>query len=377
MERPHYLILLPVVILLAYCGGPTGRIDRTTENGVEVVLNQLSPYPGGKVRGMTLERLFSIDTESASVRDAGLPDIIGFDVDSQGRIFVLRTEKGEGHFLFLFDDQGRFLKSFGRMGQGPGELQFPRFLALDDLDQVLIHDNGSLSRFDKDGNFLAAEALVDPGPVQRGPGGDLLLKSTSMNPEGEKVIFSSAIMRLGADSREQGVLDAYKVAIKPDEINPIEPSFWAAASRERTFVANESRGYEIRVYDRNGSLVRIIRKDYQPVPVSEAYREKTIKLFGPRFQGRLHFPNNLAPFQSLTADENGRLLVATFELGDKPGEFLFDIFDEDGVFVGRKSLRAVIWESALWIRMKADKLYALQEKDNGFKEISVYRLKWE
>ncbi|MCX6558995.1 MAG: hypothetical protein NTZ26_00645 [Candidatus Aminicenantes bacterium] len=377
MNKRSFFLPILLLLLLANCAGPKSLVQRTTENGVEVVLNHLSPYPAGRVRGMTLERLFSIDTESAEIRDAGLPDIFGFDVDSQGRIFVLRTEKGEGPFFFLFDDQGRFLKSFGRKGQGPGELQFPRFLALDDLDRVLIHDNGSLSRFDKDGNFLAAEALVDPGPVQCGPGGDLLLKSTSMNPEGEKVILSSTIMRLGADNRAQEALDSYRIAIKPDEINPIEPSFWAAASRERTFVANESRGYEIRVYDRNGSLVRIIRKDYQPVPVSEAYREKTIKLFGPRFKDRLNFPKNHAPFQSLTADKNGRLLVATFEPGDKPGEFLYDIFDEDGVFVARKSLNAVIWEGSLWARMKADKFYCLQEKEDGFKEIVAYRLKWE
>ncbi|MDD8027447.1 MAG: 6-bladed beta-propeller [Acidobacteriota bacterium] len=377
MMKRLYLLLLPALILFAGCGGPKSRIDRTTENGVEVVLNHLTPYPIGKVRAMTLERLSTIDTESAAVRDAGLFDIFGFDVDSQGQIFVLKQYAGEGDFVFLFDDQGRFLKSFGRKGQGPGEIQNPHYLTLDDRDHVLVWDVGHIIRFDKDGGFMAASTLVNPGRVLRGPGGSLLLQDTSMNPEGEKMLYSSTIKRLDAGNRELGALDSYKVLIKPDEINPIEPSFGAAASRERIFVANESRGYEIRVFDRDGALVRIIRKEYQPVPVSEAYREKILKQFGERFRGRLRFPANHAPFQSLTADENGRLLVATYEPGDKPGEYLYDIFDEDGVFVGRKSLNAWIWEGALWIRMKADKLYALQEKDNGFKEIVVYRLKWE
>jgi hypothetical protein len=370
------LFLLPILLILVSCGSPKSPIEKTTENGVEVIHSHLTPYPEGKVRAMTLERLFSIDTESAEIRDAGLPDIFGFDVDSQGRIFVLRTEKGDGDFFFIFNDQGRFLKSFGRKGQGPGELQFPRFLALDDSDQALIYDNGSLSRFDKNGNFLSAKALAKPGQILRGPAGDLLLKSTSMDSEGEKMLYSSTIIRLDSESRERGALDTYKVLIKPDEINPIEPTFWAAASRERTFVANESRGYEIRVFDREGTLVRIIRKENLPVPVSEAFREKTLKQFGPRFKDRLNFPKNHAPFQALIADENGRLLVATFEPGDKPGEFLYDIFDEDGVFVARKSLNAIIWEGSLWARLKADKFYCLQEKESGFKEIAVYRLKW-
>lgn len=371
------LIYLPILLLLASCGSPKSPVERTTENGVEVVHNHLAPYPNDKIRAMALERLFSIDTESPEIRDLGLPDIFGFDVGSQGRIFLLRTEKGEGDFLFLFDDQGRFIKSFGRKGQGPGELELPRFLALDDRDDVLVYDIGSFSRFDKDGNFLSAKALARPGQVLRGPAGDLLLKSTSMDSEGEKVLYSSTIIRLDFESRERGVLDTYKALIKPDEINPIEPSFWAAASRDRTFVVNESRGYEIRAFNQDGALVRIIRKEYQPVPVSEAFREKILKQFGPRFAGRLSFPKNHAPFQSLTADENGRLLVATYEPGDKPGEYLYDVFDEDGVFTARKSLNAVIWEGSLWARMKGDKFYCLQEKESGFKEIVAYRLKWD
>jgi hypothetical protein len=40
-------------------------------------------------------------------------------------------------------------------------------------------------------------------------------------------------------------------------------------------------------------------------------------------------------------------------------------------------LNAFIWEGVLWARMKAGKFYSLEEKETGFKEITVYRLKWE
>jgi hypothetical protein len=96
-----------------------------------------------------------------------------------------------------------------------------------------------------------------------------------------------------------------------------------------------------------------------------------------RLAGRLRFPAEHAALQSLAADENGRLLAATFEPGEKPGEYLHDVFDEDGLFIGRRSLRALVWEGALWIRMKGGKLFALEERDDGEKEIVAYRLKWD
>lgn len=39
------------------------------------------------------------------------------------------------------------------------------------------------------------------------------------------------------------------------------------------------------------------------------------------------------PFQSIIAGDDGKLLVSTFEQGHHPGEFMFDIFNEEGVFI--------------------------------------------
>jgi hypothetical protein len=90
-----------------------------------------------------------------------------------------------------------------------------------------------------------------------------------------------------------------------------------------------------------------------------------------------YFPEFHPPFQSLAAGDDGKLLVPTFEEGINPGEFMFDIFNKNGVFIGRKSLNIWIWEGHLWARMKANKLYSLIEKDNGYKALYVYNMRWE
>jgi hypothetical protein len=374
-----FLLLIPVFVFAASCGPNRGRVERTTENGVEVVINHKSPYPDGKGRAMKLERLFQIDTEKAEIRDLGIPEILGFDVDSRGRIIVLRQYSGEGNFVYVFDDQGHFVKSFGRKGQGPGELENPHHLALDSQDRIMIHDGGRAreNRYDKDGGFLGPLTMNDIARMTAGPGDSLLVKSTTMNQENGKAVFSSSLKRLNADFHELGVVDAIKVEMNPAEFRAEEPLLCWSVSRDRLFVAGEERGYEIRVYDKEGKPVRIIRKEYNPVPVSEAYRDKILKQYPASMRKSVRFPEFHPPLQSLAAGEDGKLLVATFEEGDKPGEFQFDIFNERGAFVGKKSLNAFIWEGVLWARMRADRFYSLEEKENGYKEIAVYRLKWE
>ena len=88
--------------------------------------------------------------------------------------------------------------------------------------------------------------------------------------------------------------------------------------------------------------------------------------------------NDITTFaENLVAGDDGLLLVATFEEGENPEEIMFDIFDEEGVFIARKSLNIYAWEGHLWARIRADKLYCLEEKATSYKELVVYKMKWE
>ena len=142
-------------------------------------------------------------------------------------------------------------------------------------------------------------------------------------------------------------------------------------------MANEDKGNEIGVYDFEGRLIRIIRKDYRKIPFSESDKEKILKSSSEFMRKIAYFPEFHPPFQSLVAGEDGTLLVQTFEPGQNQGEFMFDIFDKEGVFIGRKSLNVYVWENHLWACMKGQKLYCLREKDSGYKELIVYNMNWE
>jgi hypothetical protein len=76
----------------------------------------------------------------------------GVDVDDSGRIFVAHSNMDR---IEVYDHTGAFLYDFGGGGTGPGRLEFPAGLALND-GKVYVADWGNqrVQVFDLDGNFL-------------------------------------------------------------------------------------------------------------------------------------------------------------------------------------------------------------------------------
>lgn len=375
-----FIIPLLIVLIAVYCGPKHEKVDRIIEDGVEVVLNHLEPYQIGDMSSFSLEEIFKIDTEEDEIVNLGIADIRGFEVNSVGEIFILRTIKGEGDFIFKFDRSGKFVKSFGPQGQGPGEFQNPHHIASDSEDNIVILDSGRpiLIKYDKDGVFINEYKMIGEGTrVTSGPGANLLVLGVSLDSEKGKVTYSSSLKLLNPDLEVLQVIDKFSFEMRPGKFRAIEPLFCWSTSGDDIYVAKEDRGYEIWVYDYKGKLIRKIQKEYRRIPVSENYKEKILNLFPENMRNVAYFPEFHPPFQSIVAGDDGRLLVSTFEEGKNPGEFMFDIFNEEGVFIGRKSLNIFVWEGHLWARIKAKKLYCLKEKDTGYKALFVYNMIWE
>lgn len=112
------------LLFLANCTSQIQKIEKTTDEGVEVVLNHLEPTRIKDVASrLILERELSIDTESEEVAKTGLTEMETFDVDDEGNIYIIRWQSNEDH-VFKFDRAGNSVTSFLRRGQGPGELEW-------------------------------------------------------------------------------------------------------------------------------------------------------------------------------------------------------------------------------------------------------------
>lgn len=81
--------------------------------------------------------------------------------------------------------------------------------------------------------------------------------------------------------------------------------------------------------------------------------------------------------QAFFTDNEDRLYVMTYEKDSETDDYIFDIFTSDGFFVGRTSIKARCQNSEVTAKMKGDRLYSVNEKGSGFKELIVYKMEWE
>ena len=66
----------------------------------------------------------------------------------------------------------------------------------------------------------------------------------------------------------------------------------------------------------------------------------------------------------------------TYEKGDNEGEYMFDIFNPEGIFIGRKSLKDFSATDHLKGKIKNDYFYCIEEKESGFQKLVVYKMLW-
>ena len=365
------LAALSCFFVLFACGGNAGRVEKIIENGVEIVVNHLEPYKFSDRNAFTLEKIFTIDTEQNDISSLGIGDILGFAVNPEGEIFCLKAQRGEGDFVFKFDPNGKFVRSFGSRGQGPGELQQPNSLYIDSRGNLVVVDNGRypLSIFASDGSFARGDTITsDAWKVASGPGSTTLVLESTSNPDNGENQFSLKLLNRPS---EIVTLDTYGFKFEREKFRVLEPVFCWSASSNHIFVFNEGKGSDIWVYDTSGKIVRKIRKQINNIPVTENDKAEMLRSMPEQMRSLAYFPKFYSPVRGLVAGEDGTLLVSTYEKSDRQGEFMFDIYNPAGVFVDRKSIGAVVWENHLWAHLSKDKLYCLKEKESGFRELIV------
>jgi len=383
MKKLIYLIL--VLTLFLFCGTKQEKVEKIMEDGVEVVLNHLEPY---KIKGepftLHIEEEFTIDTEKDEIAELGVPDIGRFDIDSEGNIYFLQ---GREKLVFKFNKEGHFVTSFGRRGQGPGEIMSPIYLNITEQDEIPIQDYSKLKLviFNKDGiiinettiglqsrgyfipleneNYLHYRDYFDPSTQHRSDILELYNSKFEMLKELDRCDYGPVVA-----FTQQRKIFTPRV-------------FISQVLHGMIYVGHENRGYEILVYDLEGNLVKKIRKEYKPTEVPLEFKENWLANIG-RFKDRLVFPDKMPPFHYFFLDDEGRIFVKTYEKGPNKDEYIHDIFNSGGIFITRKSLTGYgdwIYPGKSLNRAKAknNRLYCLREKESGYKELVVYRMKWE
>ena len=246
--------------------------------------------------------------------------------------------------------------------------------------QVTDESNRKFLRLDLQGNVIEEKktdsALLSVNPL---PNGNYLVFRRIFDAEGKYL----AVYPLSLADSEFNILkelDSQKIPnpMAGEMLKGTYHVFSWCVSEQKIYTGFQERGYEIYVYDFDGNMIRKIKKEFTPVPISEDHKKTFIAQFeNPMFDDirkKIYFPDSMPAYHAFFCDDRGGLFVMTYEKGLNPNEFIYDIFDGEGILIGRKTLSIHQDEGGVYAKIAANRLYALEEKASGYKRMAVYEL---
>ena len=377
------------------------------EGDVEIASNPRHPVPkNGLKKRLVFTEDLSIGQKEGD-ENYMFSDSISFNTDGEGNFYV----SDEGNLrIQKYGPDGKYLLTIGREGQGPGEFQSLPVVRFDKDNNLYIGDVTSrrISFFDQEGNYLWQIAM--PGSFENiyiNAGGSILACKNEQEfiSKALKVVtvlglfdlefkLTEELLRVERKIGLPGSDESARIQIMANMINLMifTPYQLLTLSHDGSIYVGFPEEYKIKIYSPQGKLVKIITRDYEPVPVgkkdkamvedeldnvemvreaSDELRKKILKLikypkYKPAYQSFTLIGSGMN--QSFSLMENGWLVLIADSIKDE--YTLFDLFDEEGRYLAQ--FKATIPVEGLFF--KNGKAYAIAT-DDGYKFVKRYTIK--
>lgn len=344
------------------------KIKIKKENGVTVIYNPKKPSPPpGMPTELILKEDLSIGVKEGQEEYMFL-DPVDMDVDDKGNIYVLDRK---AFHIKVFDKDGQFVRTIGKKGQGPGEVQRPRDIDITPQEELLINDMSArrLLFFSLEGDFLKEASagkmwlFVDPKADSEGNviASYIIMAET---PSHQLKKFNSML---------EPILDIFTLELaKPPAIDTRFPRIYWEILEGNFLVWGAQSKYILHILDSRGKEIRKIVKDYDPVEFTKADKDKVLErgLYeGPDV--KLLWSKHHLAFMEFTCDDQGRIFVRTHEKTKDGKSHFYDIFDPEGRYIAKVPLevRPKVW--------KKKKMYIIYEDEEGYRFVKRYAVDWK
>jgi len=345
-----------------------------TVNGVQVVENPEKPKaPKNIPTKFSLEEDFKIG--DSEVEEEMIAQVTFFAVDENESIYALDWKANN---IKVFDRDGKFVRTIGKQGQGPGEINFPSGLLITPENELLIEDAGNrrLAYFTLEGEFLRNVSVADKTSLTNlvmDNKGNVLARQFIIHEED----MSFEIRKFDKDLNNLFTIESIPFTFRDpqkDKMNPFDfVQIYFFDSEGQIYFGNPKE-YEIQIFSSEGKLKKKITKKYKPEKITEEDIEKImdrIPDMGFGMKNMMEFPKQFPAYEAYTVDEEGRLIVRTYNKAEEEDNVYLDIFDAEGKYIARfpSKVNPRIW--------KNNKMYAIEETDEGFIVIKRYTFSWQ
>ena len=367
------VLFLPVLIMLISCQKQKAEWKGTIEevNGVTIVKNPKEPMYGEDV--FRLEEDLTLEKKEGS-EEYLFERVRNIDIDKNDNIYILDDKAVR---IRIFDKNGELIRTFGSKGQGPGEMQMPINVQITSKNEVIVHDYMAqrLSFFSLDGKYLRQKSTAKTRnlsiPIRMDSQGNLIgFAAFAPPPIGGKelIIYDSNLELLKIVTKEErgtrGLFDIGKSSLYCD-VSPSDNIVWG-----------DSKEYVLQILNQGGDLIKRIIKEHNPIEITAEDKERYEKQYaepvkrGMRINFRSHFP----AFSEISVDDEERIFVKTYErVEGKEDLFYFDVFESGGKYIAKVPIKPSLNRDFVW---KRNKLYTLEEDDEGYHIVKRYKVIW-
>ena len=291
-----------------------------------------------------------------------------FVVDDAGNFYISDVRGVD--CIKVFDKTGRFLRTIGRHGQGPGEfdgigpLSFVRATGELAVANVRL---GCLTYFTTRGTYLRDLRLEERNYIGARLDSAGRIYGFGGSFEIGKPYFETRLATIDPEGRPVSILVRVPGQVK-DKLQMFGPGIHWILDATDDLVAGFSGSCDLHIFDgRTHRLSKRIQKDFDPVPVSE---EELARYKNPALADFQVFAKLHAAFWNIFASDTGYLFVETFEKA-KTGGFIHDVFDMDGRLVARQPFKS------RGLKISGGKYYALEEDEDGYQYVKRYSVTWK
>ena len=337
-----FMVALVSIILLTSCTKNELNYTVTEKDGVKTYRNKNIPAnPDLKIEPI---ELFSIGREDKDNPDSSrtIHMLTGSAVDSKNNIYLIDTQTSS---IKKFDRNGKFIKSFGRLGNGPGETVQPTNAAIfNDTIYVLDHTVSRFVRFDCNGNFID-NIKFDGGIPEflRATANKKFIgfRNTAKNVDGEYLI-SLKLNLMDKVFNDLANFNNFEFVYDRENYPFFDmyfPFIFSQIDNNIYIPVNSENEYKINVYDGDGKLDHIIKKNY----IKTKFAKNELDDFNLWAKNIFGLPEVKGTYKKaingLYIDKYNRLLVnpAVQRSDSNKYDLIFDIFDK-GVFQNRITL---------------------------------------
>jgi len=370
------VLFLSTAILLTSCGKQKAKWKGTIEekNGVTIIKNPKEPIYDDVI--FSLEEELSIGEKEG--REKYMFNRIAIDVDDDGYLYILDNIAIE---IRVFDKDGNYLYSIGQKGQGPGEMQRPSLppFQITPQNEILVSDPPTrrIIFYSLKGDYLRQISTASIRGIfyllkvdSKGNFIVKLLYAPVFEIKQELKMFDSELSPLVSLKTLKG--DPYL----PGVIRPFGPSISFVLTQDNKIIWGTSNKYEFYILNSKAKVIKMIYKDYDLVEIPEKYKERIKERY--RRAGRkvkIHFPKNFPAFSEMNIDDEGRLIVQTYErVKDKEQYYYFDVFNPIGKYIAKIPIKARRTRQYIW---KKNKLYTIEEDEDGYQLVKRYKVTWK